>query len=85
MNNNENSKNIQACRTLLHYIVLLYLLHYIMYTIIIMTLHLQGDYDLVITDYTRARSLFGDTEVLVFKKGKDMARGLNVFECCFPP
>ena len=30
----------------------------------------QGDYDLVITDYARARSLFGDTEVEVFKKGK---------------
>ncbi|KAI0228580.1 Exocyst complex component 2 [Lamellibrachia satsuma] len=28
----------------------------------------KGDYDLVITDYTRAKSLFGDTEVAVFKK-----------------
>lgn len=29
----------------------------------------QGDYDLVITDYTRAKSLFGDTDVGIFKKG----------------
>ena len=28
----------------------------------------KGDYDLVITDYTRAKSLFGDTDVQVFKK-----------------
>ena len=31
---------------------------------------LQGDYDLVITDYTRVKSLFGDTEIKVFKKGE---------------
>ena len=31
---------------------------------------LQGDYDLVITDYTRVKSLFGDTEIKVFRKGK---------------
>ena len=29
----------------------------------------QGDYDLVITDYTRAKSLFWVTEVQAFKKG----------------
>lgn len=29
----------------------------------------KGDFDLVITDYTRAKSLFGDTDVGVFKKG----------------
>ena len=29
----------------------------------------QGDYDLVITDYTRVKSLFGDTEIKVFRKG----------------
>ena len=34
------------------------------------TLSLQGDYDLVITDYTRVKSLFGDTEIKVFKKGR---------------
>ncbi|ELU12463.1 hypothetical protein CAPTEDRAFT_207105, partial [Capitella teleta] len=28
----------------------------------------KGDYDLVITDYTRAKSLFGDTDVGIFKK-----------------
>jgi hypothetical protein len=31
---------------------------------------LQGDYDLVITDYTRTKSLFWVTEVQAFKKGK---------------
>lgn len=30
---------------------------------------LQGDYEIVINDYARARSLFHDTEVAVFKKG----------------
>ena len=30
----------------------------------------QEDYDVVITDYMRAKSLFGDTEVQVFRKGK---------------
>ena len=34
------------------------------------TLSLQGDYDLVITDYTRVKSLFGDTEIKVFIKGR---------------
>ena len=29
----------------------------------------QGDYDLVITDYTRAKSLFWVTDVQAFKKG----------------
>ena len=29
----------------------------------------KGDYDVVITDYMRAKSLFGDTEVQVFRKG----------------
>lgn len=30
----------------------------------------QGDYDVVINDYEKAKSLFGNTEVPVFKKGK---------------
>ena len=30
----------------------------------------KGDYDLVITDYMRGKSLFGDTDVKIFKKGK---------------
>ncbi len=34
----------------------------------------QGDYDLVITDYTRVKSLFGDTEIKVFRKGGDQGR-----------
>ena len=38
---------------------------------------LQGDYDLVITDYTRAKSLFGDTEVAVFKKGDNPVTRTN--------
>lgn len=29
----------------------------------------QGDYDVVINDYEKAKSLFGNTEVPVFKKG----------------
>lgn len=29
----------------------------------------QGDYDVVINDYEKAKSLFGNTEVAVFKKG----------------
>lgn len=29
----------------------------------------QGDYDVVINDYEKAKSLFGNTEVIVFKKG----------------
>lgn len=29
----------------------------------------QGDYDVVINDYEKAKSLFGTTEVPVFKKG----------------
>ena len=29
----------------------------------------QGDYEVVINDYERARQLFFDTEVPVFKKG----------------
>lgn len=31
---------------------------------------LQGDYSLVINDYVRARSLFANTQVQVFKKGE---------------
>ncbi len=31
---------------------------------------IKGDYDLVITDYMRGKSLFGDTDVKIFKKGK---------------
>lgn len=30
----------------------------------------QGDYDVVINDYEKAKSLFGNTEVPVFQKGK---------------
>ena len=30
----------------------------------------QGDYDVVINDYEKAKSLFGNTEVPVFKKGE---------------
>lgn len=31
---------------------------------------LKGDYDVVINDYEKAKSLFGKTEVQVFKKCK---------------
>lgn len=31
---------------------------------------LKGEYDVVINDYEKAKSLFGNTEVPVFKKGK---------------
>lgn len=34
-----------------------------------MTFLSQGDYDVVINDYEKAKSLFGNTEVPVFKKG----------------
>lgn len=33
-------------------------------------LYCQGDYNMVINDYVRARALFVDTDVEVFKKGK---------------
>lgn len=39
---------------------------------------LQGDYDVVINDYEKAKSLFGNTEVPVFKKGK-----LIILTCTF--
>lgn len=35
-------------------------------------LSFQGDYDVVINDYEKAKSLFGNTEVPVFKKGKQI-------------
>lgn len=40
----------------------------------------QGDYDVVINDYEKAKSLFGNTEVPVFKKGKQ-----NLFFPVFLP
>ena len=33
------------------------------------TPHTQGEYDIVTTDYERAKSLFAGTQVKVFKKG----------------
>ena len=34
------------------------------------TLHLQGDYNIVINDFEKAKSLFADTDVKVFRKGQ---------------
>ena len=37
--------------------------------IVIITGNFQGDYNVVINDYIRAKSLFADTDVKIFKKG----------------
>lgn len=37
----------------------------------------QGDYDVVINDYEKAKSLFGNTEVPVFQKGREKKSELN--------
>ena len=33
-------------------------------------MHLQGDYNIVINDFEKAKSLFADTDVKVFRKGQ---------------
>lgn len=42
----------------------------------------KGDYDVVINDYEKAKSLFGKTEVQVFKKCKIW---VPLFACLPPP
>ena len=39
----------------------------------------KGDYDLVITDYTRAKSLFGDSDVQLFRKGQQNHFFISLF------
>lgn len=45
----------------------------------------QGDYDVVINDYEKAKSLFGNTEVPVFKKGIFPTDKWELnYRCCIP-
>lgn len=44
----------------------------------------KGDYDVVINDYEKAKSLFGKTEVQVFKKCKMRILLFNGFEFFLP-
>lgn len=54
-------------------------LHYLVLSLFGFKLCFQGDFEMVISDYARAKSLFSETDIKTFKKGKNFDSNYHTY------